>query len=539
MRSLRCRLMWSAALVALAPAAATAQKPWIRPEPPCEIAPGHRLVNGAVLQLVQAVESEDAERTESKLIEARDLLYEAITQAGQDGNPAAWYFLGRYYAEAQDARGVDSAFRRAEQLEPMCTDDINVYRKPISAVAMNDAAIAWQGGNIDSAAVLFRLAYDLDNGNANSLLFLASMYAGAGRLDSASKYVRVGSEAAGDDPQFRSRRQRAMLDVARAYSNVASTEPAIGRAAATRWTRDSLEQVIARDSVILADLIAEFSGARLRPQVQARVSRDSGRVAQRLAQARANHAEATRAAAADSVAANEALKQPIEVYSAYVGAFPDDHPAAKQLISYYAATGDHAALNATIDELTGSSDVAEADLIQTGLDLLNSGASQGAARILGAVTTRNPYSRDGLLLQARALYRLRDEQALMDAARRLLEIDPLNQQSVLIMAGAWEVADQRDSTNKYARLANAGIGWQVTVSQFLPSEGSTVLNGSVSNITNAARPATSLVFEFLDSAGAVIGSATAAVPGLQPGAQHRISVSIEQGGAVGWRYRKG
>ncbi len=539
MNSLPFRVLWTVALVTVTAATTEAQKPWIRPEPPCEISPGHRLVNGAVLQLQQGVEAENQETRDTKLLEARDLLLEAIVDSEQGTNPAAWYYLGRYYVEVQDAVGVDSAFRKAEELAATCADDISLYRTPISAVAMNDAAIAWQGGSIDSAATLFRLAYKLDDANANALLFLASMYAGDGQLDSAAKYVSVGSEVAGDNPSFRSRRRRAMLDVARAYSDIANKEPAIGRAAQARWTRDSLALVIERDSTILADLIAEWAGRRLRPEVQARVSRDSTTVANRLSSARTSYAAAKTAAANDSVTANSVLAKPIAVYTSYAAAFPEDEDASMTLITYHAATGNQPALNSAIDELTASGSIAASGMLQTGLNLLNSGSAEGAARILEAVIDRNPYSRDALLLLARAHYRLRNEAPLMDVARRLLEIDPLNQQSNRMMAGAWEVADQRDSANKYVRLANAGIGWHVTVSQFLPSENSTVLNGSVGNITNAARPPVTLIFEFLGPTGDVIGSVSTDVPALQSGALHRISVNLEQGGAVGWRYRKG
>ncbi len=539
MHSLPSRFLLTAGLVVILPASVQAQKPWIDPEPPCEVSQEHRLVNNAVARLQQAVESEDREQRDSKLIEARDFLVQAIVEDGQTDNPAVWYFLGRYYAEAQDAAGVDSAFRKAEALASECTDDINIYRTPISAVAMNDAAIAWQAGQVDSAAVLFRLAYSIDRGNANALLFLASMYAGAAELDSASKYVRLGGEAAGDNPSFQSRRKRAMLDVARAYAKLTDNEPAVGRAAQARWTRDSLAYIVERDSTILADLIAEWAGRRLRPEVQARVSRDSGRVAERLAAARSAYATARPAAENDSLSALRVLRSPIEVYTQFASAFPDDRDAIRTLITYQAAVGDRSALNSAIDRLANAPGGSSVELIQTGLALLNTGSPDGAIRALEAVTTVNPNARDALILLARAHYQLRHAAPLMEVAKRLVSIDPLNQQSVRMMAAAWELAGQRDSTNKYVQLANSGIGWQVSVSQFLPSEGSTVLNGTVSNITRAAQPAGSLVFEFLDGAGNVVSTATTDVPGLAPGAQHRIALSVDQGGAVAWRYRKG
>ncbi len=47
-----------------------------------------------------------------------------------------------------------------------------------------------------------------------------------------------------------------------------------------------------------------------------------------------------------------------------------------------------------------------------------------------------------------------------------------------------------------------------------------------------------MTFEFLDQAMSVIAAQTVAIPALQPGQQHMLSVRIDQGGAAGWRYRR-
>jgi hypothetical protein len=69
-------------------------------------------------------------------------------------------------------------------------------------------------------------------------------------------------------------------------------------------------------------------------------------------------------------------------------------------------------------------------------------------------------------------------------------------------------------------------------------EHSAALSGYVINAGPAPRPAMTLLFEFLDAGGTVLGSATAEVPELQPGARSRFAVRLEQGGTASWRYRR-
>jgi hypothetical protein len=91
---------------------------------------------------------------------------------------------------------------------------------------------------------------------------------------------------------------------------------------------------------------------------------------------------------------------------------------------------------------------------------------------------------------------------------------------------------------KYVALADTGLGWSVTVTQFLPTESTAVLNASVANISLEPLGPGTLVFEFLGADGSVLGTATADVPALESRRRHAISVRADIGGAVGWRYRK-
>src|SRR3989442_2023272 len=145
-----------------APASLGGQGQWVPPQPPCDLPAGHFKVTGGVLYLKNAAEKPN--QRDQQLAQARKVLTEAIAQDHQEKNPAAWYYLGRYYFEVSDARGTDTAFARALALQPKCADDIRGYRSQVWAKTVNGGLAAWQEGKEDSAVVLFHLAARLEPG---------------------------------------------------------------------------------------------------------------------------------------------------------------------------------------------------------------------------------------------------------------------------------------------------------------------------------------------------------------------------------------
>src|SRR2546429_7081282 len=79
------------------------------------------------------------------------VLTEAVTTKGQDKNPAAWYYFGRYYALTNDMTGADTAFTKALALAPQCKEDIAVWRRVFWVPVFNEGVKAWQGGGTGPA----------------------------------------------------------------------------------------------------------------------------------------------------------------------------------------------------------------------------------------------------------------------------------------------------------------------------------------------------------------------------------------------------
>src|SRR5437867_12117485 len=132
-------------VAALAPAAAHAQQIWLPAA--CDIKPGHQLVNSGMQSLKSASSTKFADQRAKDLKDAERVLTQAVTTGNQAKNPAAWYYLARYYLMAGELGGADSALTKAQALAPACKDDIALYRRQACVPAFNAGVQAGQAGN--------------------------------------------------------------------------------------------------------------------------------------------------------------------------------------------------------------------------------------------------------------------------------------------------------------------------------------------------------------------------------------------------------
>jgi len=541
MFSLRRRLLHAAACSLTLAVFATplaAQGVWVPPQDPCEVRAGHHMVNGAQQHLKLAAEAEYPDQRLSRLDRAYEVLMRAIAENSQGDNPAVWYYLGRYYVEKGDARGADSSFDKAVEALPDCSAEAQLYLSDLYPDIRTGALREWQEGNIDSATVLFHLGHALAPDDAELLFFMSMMYTSQDQLDSATKYMDQGVELAAGDPALEDRQRQTMLDVARGYERMAFEDPAVNQIIQSRTGRDTLLQAVERDSAQLAGLIEQWSGQNLRPDVLEAVTRDSTMLADRLAAARGALGPAAEAYVRDSSAATTAFASALRSYEEFLEQYPDDSETLVRLLRRYSMLGHTESLEQLIPRATSMEEVDVGELAQVGANVFNDGFPSQAAVILEAAVARNPYSQNTLYLLTRVYYSVGEGDKLLATARQLIELDPLNSQGVRMLAAAWDLAGTSDSVLKYVALADTGLGWSVTVTQFLPTESAAVLNGSVANISLTALGPTALVFDFLGADGSVLSTATAEVPALESRRRHAISVRADVGGAVGWRYRR-
>src|SRR2546427_664487 len=182
----------------------------------CELNTSHFLVQGAVQYLKNASETKFQDKRVGYLKDASRVLTEAVTTKGQDKNPAAWYYFGRYYALTNDMTGADTAFTKALALAPLCKEDISVWRRVFWVPVFNEGVKAWQAGNTDSAIASFRRANQIYQGEPTGFVYLGTLFANANQPDSSAKYFKLAVPAA-SDPKFAKQKRDALFNVARVY----------------------------------------------------------------------------------------------------------------------------------------------------------------------------------------------------------------------------------------------------------------------------------------------------------------------------------
>ena len=154
--------------------AANANNRWA--EPKCDVKPNNVQVNQGMMSLKSSTTSKDPDQKKKDLDDAGRYLNQALTQGGQDKNPAAWYYLGRYYIMTNNAEGTDSAFTKAQALKPECKDDIGIWRRYVWVPTFNAGIAAWQANNIDSAIASFRRANFLLPSEPTGFKYVATLF---------------------------------------------------------------------------------------------------------------------------------------------------------------------------------------------------------------------------------------------------------------------------------------------------------------------------------------------------------------------------
>jgi len=517
------------------------QGAWVAPQPPCELNAGHFKVTGGLLYLKTAAEKPT--QRDQQLAQARRVLTEAIVQNAQEKNAAAWYYLGRYYFEVNDAAGADSAFARAVALAPQCRQDVASYRQRLWATTLNAGLAAWQAGKEDAATALFRLAAQLEPANPKAFVALAGLFAGKDNYDSALVYYRRTAEAAGNDTAFAKDRKEALANAARMLVGRALNDPAAQHYGRLRASVDSIDRALENDSTTLARMVASAQSRkararRLAPADQQTFTRDSAARTQAVAQARAMRASLQQQMAGDSSQLQTAFAPAIQALRDYLAAYPGDAQAATSLATLYAQSGRGNAAAQVFDSVAAHGQGLDPEeLFTAGQRLMSQGLFRAGTRALAVALTQNPYRRDALYSLGVGYYQLRDSTRLLDVAPRLVQLDPLNRSSLKLLAAAWDLRGKHDSTLKYLAQADSLLAVEVTVSSFVPDSSGAAITLLATNLKPVPSKPFRLTVEFLDPAGKIVASETRDVPAIPPQQNQQIDLKASGKGIASWRYR--
>jgi len=489
------------AVVAVVPSAAAQSNTWAAPK--CDLKPGHFLVNSGLLYLKSATSTKFEDQKQKDLRDARNTLTQAVTTGNQASNPAAWYYLGRYYLMVGDLAGADSALARAETLKPDCKDDIGTWRRIVWVPVINAGIAAWQANNTDSAIAAFRRANTILQTEPMGFKYLASLLYNAGQADSAAVYFRRAADIAARDTSHRQDRKDALFNLARIHH------------AARRWAE---AEATYREYLTLFPNDAEAL-ASLGSVLMQTGQRDSAFAIYRRIIAQG-----------DSVGSIALFRAGVEIYQG--APEPPDTVAAARTCRAQGQTGRAAAparVRACRDSLAA---------VMRDNAAVATAAYRLAAQAFEAGLKLNPYFRDGLFNMVNTYMTLNDSVGMLAYAQRLYSVDPLSRSSIRLLAFAHQRVGRLDSTLHYLRLADSTLAVDVTVSTFDPGEQDATVKGAITNQRTAPSQPFKLVVEFLDAKGQVVATQSTDVPAIEPQQSHVFELKATGRGILAWRYRK-
>ncbi len=391
---------------------------------------------------------------------------------GQSENPAVWYYYGRYYEMKNDPSGADSAYGRAAELEPECAEDIMSRRRAMWVPIVNRAIEAFQANEADSAAANFRLANTIYDQEPQGFYYLADLLS----------------------------RQFDQPDSAIYYFKKALT--------LTNET-DQHESIRANSTYMVAQLY---------------------------------HVE-------------QELDSAAVWYEKYREIEPADSEVISGLADVYSALGNEESALALYDSVVANADQFEAkDIFTAGVSMFLAEQFDRAARAFERGLAMNPYHRDGLYNLANTYLALaleidesvgeeakrqrREElgNLMLPVALRLNTMDSNNQQSIRLLAQAYQLIEERDSTLALLEKANA-TKFDIVVDRFYESEGDThTFQARIVNLMPESVSVPGITFEFIDTEGNVVTTerlepATLEVDGTSDFQFNPAGEAIQ-----GWRY---
>ena len=474
-------------------------------EPKCDLKPGHFNVNSGVLYLKSAANFKYEDQKQKDLRDAQRVLMQALTTQGQEKNPAAWYYLGRYYILTSDAVGMDSAFARAEALKPACKDDIGTWRRLLWIPTFNAGVAAWQANNSDSAIASFKRAASMLPDEPTSTKYLATLYFNGGQVDSAVVYFRRSADIAKKDPKFAQDYKDALYNLARIEQSQEHWDKAGAAYQEYLTTYPNDPEVLAAMGTVYMQTGKKDSAFAIYKRVVAKGDSMGYYTLYRVG-----------AAIGQSV--------PLEPDTAAAGA------------------SCRTTARSARPPLTAARIRARCDSVTKGManEYFNSSkeAYTLSAQALDASLKLNPLYREALIHRANTALGMRDSVMALQAARSLIGVDPMNKQSIKMMAYAQQANGKIDSTLYYLRLHDSTLVAEVTISQFDSTDSGRDLKGLVTNVRPGATPALSFAFDFLNNKGEVVETRTVDVPPIQPAQSSPIEIQAKGAGIVAWRYRR-
>lgn len=445
--------------------------------PLCQLGPSGRAEDGE-RELRRGIESPEARDRAEALENAEDILTAAVAR-GDGGNAAAWYYLARTYLARGDVAGADSAFTKVERMVPDCEIDINQYRQDAWAMLANAGLDLRREGRSEEAMQQFRDATRMFRGLPHVYENMGLLFANGDMYDSAAFYFGKALAVAENDSTLVENRNSSAI-------NRVVTLRRLGRH---------------EEAVQLLDRYLTWNPS---------------------------DADAQRAKAMS-------LRQ--------LGRDTEAEAIERELVSRLADTD--------IDSL------GLGDLLELGIAYYNNDEYANAVTMFERAVEQSPWNRDAVYNLTHALTMLvttaddSAEAARIDEAKRrlaevgrlLVDIEPLNEDSYRLPARGYQGRHQDSMVVVAHQLMALPVHvevTQVTLSGSSVRWSATATGRAAVDAAGEPIPAApvTVVLEFLDGMGQVVGSTEIAIPALEAGTTHELGAEIDAPDATSWRYRR-
>ena len=484
-------------------------------DPKCDLKPDNVLVNQGYMYLKNATTGRFEDQRKKDLSDAQRVLTQALASGGQDKNPAAWYYLGRYYILINDAQGLDSSFKKAEALKAACSGDIQLWRQFLWRNSYNAGVQAWQANNTDSALASFRRAHGWDSSDPLSFKYSAILFYNAGQGDSALFYFRRAADVAATNPKSAQDRRDALYNLGRIQQSQGKVQEA-------KATYLEFLTAFPNDPEIMATLGGLYMQMAAKDSTHTdSVYKDSAFAIYRQIVSKG-----------DSMGYYQLYRVGAEI-SQSVPEDPDTSAIGSRCRS--AARTKRPPL--TVARIRASCDSASKAIAKS-FFASSQAAFSLAAQALTASLKLNPYYRETLIFLANTDLGLRDSAGALAMSRRLLAIDPMNRQSLKIMAFAQQQNHQIDSAVHYFRMSDSTLIGDVGVTQFDSTDTGRTVKVAITNNRTTPNQPYGLLFDFVNLQGQVVASDTVKVPAIPPGQKQEFELKPKGPSITAWRYRK-
>ena len=447
--------------------------------PDCDIDQTHFLVRNASLYVKAATEARSDDQRAQSIEAAKRVLNDAL-DGGEEANAGVWYFLARTYTLDRDLQGADSAFTRAEDLFPECADDIDTHRRFAWVPLFNEGIEALEADNLPVAQRALTEANYIAHTEPNIPYLLGSVLASAGDSETAIELFKRTVAMDMKDGEYEESYITSFFNVARLY--------------------------------------------------QATEQYDSAAV----------------------------------WYVRYRKLEPDDFESLTGLAQSLDRSGQiELALPYYDSVLERSSELPSLEVFGIGVSMFRAKRFADASRAFSLGLEQNPFFRDGWFNLTQSYFAIAnpederteeaqenrpelspEEQAvrreassgMLKAAKELVGLDPLNESANRLLAAAFQLNEETDSTLAMMQRIDS-LDVDVSVERFQSTATGYRLEGTISNLKEETVAVPKLVFEFVDAEGNVIVTEVQTASELRSGRRSRFRMSPRGEGIEGWRYR--